>query len=237
MMSGVKPELVLFPGESEKTVPGVNPGDPPRVVTLGRMYVLHGGGESWECAGAGPAGSKGSIPKGVYILAGEEQHISRIWPMSVIPWGAPLRIEGGVVQYLAGGKWHDATGRVGQVTSTQMLCDQRAGKRSKTDDIEEMYWDIFVSLDGELNHDTWLFNDFGPRAWNLTHNGQHTDHFIHTTPENEAATAAGEEAILVNAPGGIHLRPADRDDMMSKGYLVKGMKVSVKDYGKKGPPA
>ena len=35
--------------------------------------------------------------------------------------------------------------------------------------------------------------------------------------------------------GCVHIRPADRDEMMTLGYLQKGVKFVVKKYGVTGP--
>lgn len=36
--------------------------------------------------------------------------------------------------------------------------------------------------------------------------------------------------------GCVHIQPVDRDEMMRKGYLKKGVVVEIKPYGEVGPP-
>jgi hypothetical protein len=85
----------------------------------------------------------------------------------------------------------------------------------------------------------YLRNDFGVWAWNLqlrTGSGpERTGMFVHTTPDNEAAAAAGQPVVLENSHGCVHIRPADRDEMMSLGYLAGGVSFVVKPYGVTGP--
>jgi lipoprotein-anchoring transpeptidase ErfK/SrfK len=83
---------------------------------------------------------------------------------------------------------------------------------------------------------SWLLNDFGPWAWNLKKGGQRTAYYIHTTPDTEYAVTNKQFVILTQSHGCIHIRPQDRDEMMSKGYLKEGIHVEVKPYGQVGPP-
>jgi lipoprotein-anchoring transpeptidase ErfK/SrfK len=91
-------------------------------------------------------------------------------------------------------------------------------------------------FDGPSLITTWNKNDFGKWSWNLKNNGHRTPYFIHTTPDDEAATAAGKSFELVQSHGCVHLRPRDRDEMMAVGALKAGREVQVMRYGQVGPP-
>ena len=91
-------------------------------------------------------------------------------------------------------------------------------------------------LPGGTLKPSWDLNDFGKWSWNLLKHGARTAYYIHTTPDDERATAAHKGFLLSQSHGCIHIRPLDRDDMMKKGYLHSGREVEVKHYGEKGPP-
>ena len=96
----------------------------------------------------------------------------------------------------------------------------------------------FFYRDGQLLP-TWQANDFGVWAWNLMASSakgwQRTDMYVHTTPQNEATTAANQTVLLTQSHGCVHIRPRDRDQMMLLGYLQKGVRFVVKKYGVQGP--
>jgi hypothetical protein len=64
----------------------------------------------------------------------------------------------------------------------------------------------------------------------------HTEYF-HTTPEDEAATAAGKpvDVTTTTSHGCIHLKPKDIDEMIAKGYFKSGNTVVVHKYTEKIP--
>jgi hypothetical protein len=82
----------------------------------------------------------------------------------------------------------------------------------------------------------WLLNDFGRWGWNLRRHGHRSPYFIHTTPEDEAATAAGRAVFLANSHGCVHLIPLERDRMMAQRFLKEGTEFEVRRYGEIGPP-
>ena len=83
---------------------------------------------------------------------------------------------------------------------------------------------------------SWDLNDFGKIAFHL----KGTDEFIHTTPETELAHQASAPEVLTGSHGCIHIRPSDRDTMISAGFLQQGVTVKVQPYhtapGKATPP-
>jgi lipoprotein-anchoring transpeptidase ErfK/SrfK len=82
----------------------------------------------------------------------------------------------------------------------------------------------------------WERNDFGKWAFNVRRGGRRTPYYIHTTPEDEYATAHGLAFSLAQSHGCIHIRPADRDTMITEGYLAAGTRIEVKGYKETGPP-
>lgn len=229
-------KLVIYPGE----------GTDKAGTTVGHIYVVGGKKEAYEMAGGPPPGkgkkgdgghSAGVTPPGPYVLGRQEHHTTPNWPMSVIPWGAPLREHAGEIQYQTGGKWVNATGPHGTVTHAYVLWFQRSHKHMPFKDLVDgvRLLPQFRWPDGSLKA-TWDMNDFGNWSWNLLKDGQRSVYYIHTTPEDEAATAAGTPFLLQQSHGCIHIRPADRDEMVRKGYLKAGVPVEVKPYGAKGPP-
>jgi hypothetical protein len=239
-----KPEpkvtLYLYPGETEKNG-----------VTFGKIYVVGGAGESYEITGGPPPGQgsadagghyAGSTPRGTFVLDDQEHHMTLNWPMSSIPWGAKLEErDDGIVYYsIVEGKWVAVTGPKGTLTKASA----RHWDKSTREEREELgpsrkEWvndtsDLYDEK-GVLKS-TWRQNDFGEWSWNLKRNGSRSAYYLHTTPDDEASFAAGKRAELTNSHGCVHLQPAERNEMMAKGYLRAGVKVIIKPYGEKGPP-
>jgi hypothetical protein len=251
-----KLRLVLFPGETdEQTSLGA--------VTYGHIYVVGGQGESYKVA-AGPRAGSGDrgghtrtpTPAGDYTLHAQEHVTTVNWPMSSIPWGAVLTLNSDdatndVSYTIDGGPPVQVVGPKGgsMATANKLFFDRSTAAQKKeftqngqfTEAQVLANWDYWGPRVGGASKDTslatpWNQNDFGVWGWRLLSGGAATAFFIHTTPEDEQAAAAGTDRPLVNSHGCIHVRPADRDDMMSKGYLVKGMKLKVMPYGQVGPP-
>jgi len=72
-------------------------------------------------------------------------------------------------------------------------------------------------------------------SWNLKKNGHRTPYYIHTTPDDEAATLAGTAFDLQQSHGCVHVRPLDRKEIMKTGAFKAGVAVEVKPYGLVGP--
>src|SRR5205085_1960278 len=130
---------------------------------------------------AGPGGhAAGVTPAGQYALGQQEHHTTQNWPMSVIPWGAPLREHSGEIQYQAGAKWINATGPHGKVTQAAILWLQRSGKHVPSAQVVKEVRDLpqFRLPSGSLKP-TWDLNDFGKWSWNLLKNGARSVYYIH----------------------------------------------------------
>jgi hypothetical protein len=134
--------------------------------------------------------------------------VSPNWYFSQIPWGAWIRRRGEGVQYRADGGllWEWAT-------------KPRAKLREPLEPSD------FDGLPEDLTGDEplwrWNKNDFGPLAWNLVP----SDQYLHTTPDDENATRA---VGLRPSHGCVHLVPSERDDMVSRGYLARDVRVTVR---------
>jgi hypothetical protein len=228
--------LSLFPGETQDGA-----------VTRGHLYVYSGDQVVAQFpACAGPAGAprrdRGGhtatqTPAGRYVLGEAQHHISGGWPLSSIPWGAQLRhrSDGDVEWSMDGVNWRPATGPDGDLTLAGIVFRARSVGRSLSDEekrqVVEQYRDIFSDSDVSYRQ-----NDFGEWAWNLEQPaGRSTPYFLHTTPDDEAATAAGREVSLTNSHGCVHIRPVDRDLLLRNGWLQRGTPFTVETYGKIGP--
>jgi hypothetical protein len=245
-------ELVLFPGEFL---------DDETNTWRGRIYARVDGrlvGDYDACAGPAPGSERadqgghvaGATTDGNYTLAQQEHHTTPNWPRSVVPWGAQLRVrDDQEIEYSSDGNtWRKATGADGGVTLAQIHFEEltRADQAKAsglppaplTDEektqinlgCRQIFYDINGALLGAYNK-----NDFGNWAWCLLLDGDRSEFFVHTTPNNEAAAAAGRDFQLTQSHGCIHIRPADRDQMMGKGLLQRGVRFTVEKYGIKGP--
>lgn len=249
--------LVLYPGEELKTkaqdVVGRLRDLKPEAQTFhGHIYVMGGKGESYEAVGGLPPGKThkdeaggghymGSTPTGFFTLGKAEHHTTLVWPLSVIPWGAKLRLgTDGELEFSPGGEWKKATGPHGEWTKAQIRWNLRDGKPGRVSKEErEGFMSLVVDSKGNLVTTEWIFNDFGKWSWNLMRGGKRTGYYIHTTAEDEQTRANLRPyfpLLLGQSHGCVHLDPKDRDEMMAKGYLRAGIHVHIMPYGQKGPP-
>ncbi len=240
--------LVFFPGE--RTVTQTDSDGNSSSTTVGTIYVVGGNGERYSAAGGPPAGwtnpnqgghTADPTPPGQYVL-GPRQHVTTTsWPMSVIPWGASLRINKGEAEYQDGnGRWRLATGPNGEVTRAMIQFQSRSrDKGLTTDQIIVAIRKIFIDPDtGTLLMTTWEYNDFGKWGWNLRAlpGKTATAYYVHTTDQNERDAEAKLDILLENSHGCVHLVPSQRDEMIDKGYLVEGAEFDVRPYNEVGPP-
>jgi hypothetical protein len=217
-----------------------------RLVTTGTIYVLAGGhvADRYEVCGGPPPGhgyqdlgghTAGVTPAGHYVLDHAEHHVTQNWPSSAVPWGARIREHGEIIEFSQGGEWVPATGPHGRVTRAQALWRARSGRPMSLLRADQEARGAFFEPDGTLIT-TWLFNDFGKWSWNLRRHGHRTAYYVHTTPEDEAADGADTRLQLEQSHGCLHIQPADRDEMVTKGYLRIGIEVRITHYGLVGPP-
>jgi len=237
-------KLVIYPYENRTYL--VPAGNGYVKVYAGALYVVNGSQEMISIV-AGPTPentfadrgghSADSTPAGHYVLDKTETHTTMNWPSSVVPWGAPVREQNGIIQYKIGSQWRDATGPRGTVTqSLRMFIAKTPDMHPTPQEMEQMMRNMFIDRKTGTLATTYQSNDFGKLSWNLKHKGRRTAYYIHTTPVDEYATANGQNVMLMQSHGCIHIRPADRDLLMKKGYLREGIAVEIKKYGEVGPP-
>lgn len=220
----------------------------PEPVFPGLLYVINGHKEILDIVAGPPpketrSGDGGhtaeSTQAGIYVLDKAEIHTTPNWPASVVPWGAEIRRQHGIIQYRFGNQWRDATGPRGGVTQALRLWNTRteASRRIPPQRLEEIANSYFIDrVTGQLT-EVYKNNDFGKVSWNLKRNGKRTAYYIHTTPFDEFNTAAGNIVTLTQSHGCIHIRPQDRDRFVKAGYLREGITVDIRQYGEVGPPA
>lgn len=227
--------MVFFPGE--------------RLVgstTVGAIYAVGASGESIEAAGGPPVGGpdRGGhtidpTPAGHYVLGPKIHVTTRSWPSSVIPWEAPLRLNAdGEAEWQGANKaWRLATGPKGEITAAQTAFNRRGKVVVPASTVVTDVRAMFIDPDtGALFSTTWLKNDFGRWGWNLRRNGQPTAYYIHTTPNDERASAQGKSVFLSNSHGCIHLNPKERDQLMAAGVLKQGTPFEVRPYTETNGP-
>jgi hypothetical protein len=152
---------------------------------------------------------------GAYTIAGSGAHVTAAWKFSQIPWGAALREKDGQIQFqaLAGGPWRFATG-------------PRSVFAGRPEEARFVREDFLVG--GRLP-ERYTDNDFGHRAVYLERGGRRQGHMIHSTPREEAAY--GDDGIeLLPSHGCEHMRPADLDEALAKGYFRPGSPFIVHGY-------
>ena len=184
--------------------------------------------------------------KGRFIIGAVEKHISSgnypFW--SAIPWGAPLRFNGNVLEVQLYGKWISITKvneKWGKYTNEEVI---RFIKKAMND----LYAVAYPDGNYKYNYipDKWLFNDFGHisvkyfKDSNQNNRLDKNEHlmgdFIHTTPTDELKTIVEKKNHRISkielrkSHGCIHVKPDDIDDMISKGYLAIGNVVQVHRY-------
>jgi hypothetical protein len=239
--------LVFFPGERSVNYTSS------RTVTLGMIYVVGGEGERFSAAGGPPLGyidpTQGGhtvdpTPAGRYVLGPKEHVTTSTWIKSVIPWGAAIRINGSGEAEFKGDKggWRLATGPNGEVTAAAIAFAQKSQTKDKKPTRDETIAKvraIFIDPTTKaLKLTTWELNDFGKWGWNLRAQPGRTPtaYYIHTTPADERADAAGRAVELQNSHGCVHVVPTQRDQMIAKGYLAEGVEFEVRPYNEVGPP-
>lgn len=225
--------LVVFPGEGTNAIGA----------TVGHIYVMVAGvlKQTYPVAGGPPPGhgrkgeegghSAGATPPGLYVLGYKEHHTTQNWPSSVVPFGAVLRENEGVIEYQLAGVWRQAFGPRGTVTQSWLRWYQRSHVSCSVERADrEAYAMFFVR--GRLTT-PWIFNDFGQWSWNMTKRG-HRKVYLHTTPRDEMTYDS--PVALQQSHGSLHIRPRDRNQMEGQGYLKSGRELQVMPYSQHGSP-
>lgn len=181
----------------------------------GSIYVEVGGNivDRLEARGGPPVvlkdGTHTADPSkaGSYQLGAGKSHVTSAWMYSQIAWGAPIREHEGEIQFKnPGAEWTWATGP----RCTLRYPFERAN---------------FEDGGGLMTE--WKLNDFGKTAFQIQGS---PGMYIHTTPPTEEATELNEDVQLTHSHGCLHVKPADRERLMARGYLQKGVTLVVKKY-------
>ncbi len=185
-------------------------------------------------AQGGPA-KMGSDPRmaeeptwpGHYIIDKAYPYQTPTWPLSKIIWGTPLRDMPGkndVWYELKSGKWGSLKNDIG-ISRLEII---------------KLFYDLYKEMRVPPK---WVFNDFGPISirWfkdlnkNREIDGKEalSGQMFHTTPSNEAEHARGLPVKLEPSHGCIHLKPADRDLLLSMGAFKPKTSFIVHKYHEK----
>ena len=170
----------------------------------------------------------GPTDAGFYRMARCGRHSSPSYPdWSTIRWGSEIKEESGEIKVMHDGKW-------------QLL--KKLSPRMTKEALIQRNLELYGKRELPKR---WLFNDFGHitcyffrdknRNRQLDKNlGEkiHTEYF-HSTPVDEAATAAGKPVTLTESHGCIHLKPNDIDEMIKRGYFNAGNLLVVHGYKQK----
>ncbi|MCG5051847.1 MAG: hypothetical protein KA712_02710 [Myxococcales bacterium] len=229
-------ELHFYPGHFPPTHVGTRSGaqlGPGLLVLLRGRTILYRteayGGPSKVLKDQDGGPDFTPTPAGRYLLLKPEPYTTHSWAGSEIAWGTPIKpspTNPRDVHYLVRRK-------EGREVWGSLLKDFGFDR----DKVETMY-DALYGI--KKLPTTWVFNAFGPIAFRFfqdtNRNGrldgaeQKSGAMFHTTAENEAETAQGKVPEMTNSHGCIHLRPRDRDHLMSIGGLKKGVVFVVHPY-------
>lgn len=199
-------------------------------VTSGKVvgeFEAHGGPEKEQPPPANGTMPAGPTDTGEFRMAGTEAYHTPSWDWSALAWGTPLQDKGDDVWYQL------KSGKYGSIEK-----DFGISRKAIIDKNQRLY-------DVAVVPSTWVFNDFGPVAAryyrDANGNGKQDANeplegeMIHTTPADEADTAQGDPFTLDESHGCIHIRPADRDQLMKMGAFNPGVPFTVHGYGEQWP--
>ncbi|AZZ91983.1 hypothetical protein EUZ85_15080 [Hahella sp. KA22] len=199
------------------------------------LVVLNGARVIAKFEAMGGPASIGSDPRmpeeptwaGEYVIDKAHPYHTPSWLLSRLKWGTPLKDMPGkndVWYQMSNGMWASVKNDLGL----------------SRNEIIKQYFDLY-----SVNKvpDKWVFNDFGPvaiRWYKDTNKNNKLDgkevlsgQMFHTTPIDEARTARGLSVNLVPSHGCIHLKPGDRDKLMSLSAFKQGTRFIVHEYHEK----
>ena len=164
---------------------------------------------------------------GKFTLKSAGSFVTKSWPMSRIPFGAPLKVDPADKHNVL---WKDKSGHWQSVRKTLNI--------TKPGDISEAIVAENDALSRRIGGKasrtmpaSWPFNDFGHSAWYIFDSrGNRSDQLLHETPENERQRELKKPIVLEHSHGCVHIDPAAVDEMVKKGYLANGSKFVVHDY-------
>ena len=178
---------------------------------------------------------------GRYRIFSYAPYQTNTWNMSKIAWGTRLSI--------------DASGRhllyESGLTNRPWRRVEDKIPAATLDAIRAHYYSLYGSsgkhdTNGDGIPDTWVFNDFGPRAVRyfrdknknkkLDKGESLSGEMIHTTPDNEAQVATGDTVRLAPSHGCIHVNPTEREQLYMAGAFDRGVELIIHPYGESVPP-
>jgi hypothetical protein len=172
-----------------------------------------------------PIMNAGPTDEGDFVFQAAAAYRTNTWAWSRLAWGTKLIDKGSDI-------WYELPS--GQYGSLQK--DTGLQRSEIIDQHLALYGVAAVPK-------TWVFNDFGPLAVRyfrdlngnrkLDGNERLEGEMIHTTPQDEAATARGLTVTLAQSHGCVHVKPADRDTMIKMGILSSGNSFVVHGYSEK----
>jgi len=171
----------------------------------------------------------GPTDSGQFVIAYCSKHSSRRYAeWSKIKWGTPLKEENGQLFIKFQGQW-------------KLLKNYTSVTK---DQIKQYHRQLYGTAKIPTQ---WVFNDFGHmtcyyfkdinknRKLDKSAGERVHGEFIHTTPTDEANTRLGLPVFLTESHGCVHVKPADIDIMIEKGYLRKGNLFIVHKYNEAAP--
>jgi hypothetical protein len=200
---------------------------------------------------ASPNMNKGPTDPGHYVISVIAPYKTKTWPLSQIAWGTPLQDKGDDVWYQASSKKWRSVYKDFNITRDQIIelmqerldVFRQEARAAGMSDADQTAKAPPVKVP-----DTWIFNDFGARAYRYTldqnQDGQPDKDkhgnvllpqgdMIHTTPTNELESGKGLPVYLVESHGCVHVMPKDRDAMERNQALKVGTRFIVHTYDEK----
>ncbi len=152
---------------------------------------------------------------GTYTLGQGKSVVTKAWPNSQIAWGAEVREFEGDIQFKnPGGDWKFATAK-------------NPKHKLEINPIDEKYLHVDQDMAKPVVK-KYVQNDFGETGFQVQGS---PGLFIHTGPESEdRLSKAASEEELTASHGCLHVQPAKRNELMTEGYLQKGVTIVIKGY-------
>ena len=215
-------ELHFYPGDNEQKLYVLQRGK------LLDVYGMVGGNLVGRDDPNNPNVDYSPSPKGSYDVVEVSPHASNAWQWSYVPYGAPLREQGGQVQYQeASGAWKWATGPSSVFAGRNPAPIERAS---------------YLDKDGKLLP-FWNMIDFGHLRGRLKSvaTGTLQGHMIHPSSFNEGTALYFSDTerlrdpavaltVLHHSHGCEHIHPRDMDEIVARGYLAPGTRFVVHGY-------
>lgn len=215
-------ELHFYPGDYEQKLYVLQRGK------LLDVYGMVGGDAVGRDDPNNPVVDYSPSPKGSYEVVEVSPHASNAWQWSYVPYGAPLREQGGQVQFQdASGAWRWATGPSSAFAGRNPPPLERAS---------------YLDKDGKLLP-FWNKNDFGHLRGRLKSvaTGTLQGHMIHPSAFNEGTATYFSDterlrdpavalSVLHHSHGCEHIHPRDMDEIVARGYLAPGTRFVVHAY-------